>query len=141
MMEESRAKEIANEFIPSLFGGISFIENEYGLTATDDNGNEVIDVYISGTTFVPQEQANVNSKFRAAWIVCFRTTDYDYIEGERVGTGHGRITMYIDAQTGEVWAKSGRGKNRKLTAQEKRAVRKERWEAERNSEKKGLIDD
>jgi hypothetical protein len=140
MMEESRAKEIANEFIPSLFGGISFIENEYGLTATDDNGNEVIDVYISGTTFVPQEQANVNSKFRAAWIVCFRTTDYDYIEGERVGTGHGRITMYIDAQTGEVWASSGRG-NRKLTAQEKRAVRKERWEAERNSEKKGLIDD
>jgi hypothetical protein len=135
MMEESRAKEIANEFIPSLFGGISFIENEYGLTATDDNGNEVIDVYISGTTFVPQEQANVNSKFRAAWIVCFRTTGYDYIEGERVGTGHGRITMYIDAQTGEVWASSGRG-NRKLTAQEKRAVRKERWEAERNSEKK-----
>jgi hypothetical protein len=137
MIEESRAKEIAYEFVPSLFGGISFVENEYGLTTTEDNGNEVIDVYISGTTFVPQEQADVNSKFRAAWIVCLRTTQYDYIAGECVGTGHGRITMYIDAQTGEVWASSGRG-NRKLTAQEKRAVRKERWEAERNSEKKGF---
>jgi hypothetical protein len=131
-MEESKAREIAHDFARKYFDGIPFIENEDEFTTAEDNGDGILNIWISSMKFVPQEQADVNSKFHAAWIVRFRTDHY--MTGEFMGTGHGRITVYIDAQTEEVWVSSG-NKDRKLTAQEKRAVRRERWDTERNSEK------
>jgi hypothetical protein len=122
-MEESRAREIAYEFARRHFKDIPFTENEGVFTTAEDSGDGILEICISSMKFVPQEQADVNSKFHATWIVYFRVDDY--MTGEWMGTGHGRITIYIDAETGEVWKRLD-NRDRKLTAQEKRAVRKER---------------
>jgi hypothetical protein len=127
-MEESRAREIALEYARSSFNNIPFVEYDYGSMVSEDGKHWVSSPHMN---FVTLEQADVNCKFRATWIAFF------YIDFCLDSTTmHGRMVVYIDAETEDTWENPRYG-NRKLTAQEKLVARKERRKARKN---KGLIE-
>jgi hypothetical protein len=132
-MEESRAKEIAYDYVKKNLHDTPLIESGDGSLDSEDG---TCSAYLIRMTFVPQEQADINCKFRATWIAYFHVDYSEPPDSDWAGScaAHGRASMYIDAETEEIWDKSLYG-NRKLTAEEKLSARKERRKARKN---KGL---
>jgi hypothetical protein len=129
-MEESRAKEIAYDYVKKNLHDTPLIEVRYGLDSAYEYLNSedgTCSAYLIEMIFVSQEQADINCKFRETWIAYFHVDYNEHPDSEWAGScaSHGRASIYIDAETEYPWQQPD-GKNRKLSAAEKLAARKKR---------------
>ncbi len=140
-MEESRAKEIAHDYVKTNLHDPPLLEVRYGLNSEHESFSSedgTCSAYLIRMIFVPQEQADINCKFRETWIAYFHVDYNEHPDSEWAGScaAHGRVSIYIDAETEDIWQKNG-NKDRKLNSAEKLVARKKRRKAQKN---KGSIE-